>query len=361
MNTYCPHTISHKVTRPLRSITSLSFTIPFQPSMWDDKSTQSALAYTTHIIETKLKSSYSNECIKTMLNRLKQLFSRLNFNTRRKSIAVIISADSEKLIYLNFPVRLFVSVGNSISILDLVTGIKQEIGFYLLCICNGNIKLYEYFNERLNIVYEQKADAVSESDGNVEANAKVSYIIAYMNRNYQKPVFFVGSSKEFNCFQNNVSYPEIVFSIIKPPVQNSAETMHMIETTIVKKWSQWLAKFHIAQIAMAKRANTLIFNYGAVLQALCGSKNGLLLMNKRVKKELHNPATGDIHFQDSKIFISQVEKFIDRGNCIAIKECGMLKDLGGIVLLPDTMGGIQNTFSVAGYPSTRRRSGNLFL
>ena len=39
----------------------------------------------------------------------------------------------------------------------------------------------------------------------------------------------------------------------------------------------------------------------------------------------------------------------------------MLKDFGGIVLLPDTMNGIQNTFSFAGYPSTRRRSGNLFL
>ncbi len=357
MNTYCEQTITKKATKPLQFISSLGFVMPFQPSMWDDKSIQSALDYTTHIIETKLKISYSDECTNTMLGRIKQLFDRLNFNTHRKSIAVLISADSEKVMYLNFPVKLFVSTRSFISVLDLVTSIKQQPGFYLLFNSKDNLMLFEYCNKQLNKVYEQKPDAVSGYF--VDGAIRASSVITYMNTNYQKPVFIVGSREDVSSFQSTVSYPEIIFQVINTPVQYSAEMMQTIVTEIVEQWSHWLSKFQVRRIAMAKKGNTLIFKYSAVLQALCNSADGLMLMDKRVKKELQKPATGDILFMDSKFFISQIEKFVDRGNCIVIKENALLRDWGGIVLLPCTTSCHQDKHSYGGY-RIAGGTGNLF-
>jgi len=143
MNTYCTISILKRVNKPLQSIQSLGFAMPFQPSMWDDKSTQCALDITTHNIESKLKNSYSDEFSQYMLQRLQQLFTTLNFTTHRKSIATIISADAVKVMYLNFPVRLFISTNKFISVLKLLVGIKQEAGFYLLINSKTNRCIYE--------------------------------------------------------------------------------------------------------------------------------------------------------------------------------------------------------------------------
>jgi hypothetical protein len=335
MITYSTQVITKKATKPLESISSLGFVMPFQPAMWDDKSIKSALNYGTHIIETTLKSNYSEECTKTMLGRLQLLFKMLNFNTHRKGIAVIISADSEKVFYLNYPVRFSVCTGNFISLLDLVDSIKQETSFYLLFICQENICLYEYTNEHLNKVYEQKPDAVSGYF--VDAEVRATSVISYMNTNCQKPVFIVGNSEHLNAFQMAVPFSEIVFQIIQPLQQYSAEMLQSIITEIVEQWSYWLSKFDVGRIAMAKKANALVFNYDAVLKALYKSTDGLILMDKRVKKELQKHATDDIYSQGSDFFISQVERFLDRGNCIGIKQNGLLKEWGGIVLLPNSI------------------------
>jgi hypothetical protein len=357
MNTYCDSTIAKKLTKPLDSILSLGFVMPFQPSMWDDKSTQSTLDYCTHNIEKILHNTYSAECIKTMQGRLQLLFKRLNLNTHRKGLAVIISADSEKVFYLNYPVRFSVCTGNFISLLDLVHGIKQEAVFYLLFVCKENICLYEYTNEHLNKVYEQKPDEVSGCF--VDADVRATSVITYMNTNCQKPVFIVGSSEEMNAIQKSIPFSEIVFQITQAQPQDSAEILQRIVAEIVEQWSYWLSKFDMGRIAMTKKANALIFNYGEVLNALCNSTDGLILMDKRLKKELQKRTMGDTHSLEINFFISQIERFVDRGNCIGIKENGLLKDWGGIVLLPNSIPACQKP-SCFGEYCISGEMGNLF-
>jgi hypothetical protein len=347
MTTNCGQVITKKTIEPLDSISSLGFVMPFQPSMWDDRCIQSALDYTTHIIETKLKISYSGECANTMLGRLKQLFDRLNFNTHRKSIAVIISADSEKVIYLNFPVRLFVSTCNFVSILDLVASIKQETSFYLFFICEENAALFEYYGKQLNKVYEQKPDGLCGHL--VDANIRASWVISYMNSSYHKPVFIVGNREQMNSFQRAVPFPEIIFQIMIPHVQYGAETIQAVIKEIAGQWSYWLSKFHIGRICLAKKNSTFVSHYKEVLKSLCNSADGLLLMDRSLKRQLQNPASCDTYFHESKKFINQIERFVERGNCLEIQENDLLREWGGIVLLPDAMSRHRNELSFGGY------------
>jgi hypothetical protein len=357
MNTSCEPTITKKLTTPIDSILSLGFVMPFQPSMWDEKSTQFALDYCMNIVGKTLQNTYDIEYIKTIQARLQLLFKRLNFNTHRKGLAVIINADSEKVFYLNYPVRFSVCSGNFISLLDLMHSIKKDTVFYLLCVCQENICLYEYTNEHLNKVYEQKPDVFSGHF--VDADVRAISVITYMNTNCQKPIFIVGNSEQLNAFQMSVPFSEIVFQITKPQPKYNAEILQEIITEIVDQWSYWLSKFYVGRIAMAKKANALVFNYEEVLKALCNSIDGLILMEKKVKKELQKRVTGDVHFNELNFFISQLERFVDRGNCIGIKQNGLLKDWGGIVLLPNSIPTCQKPTYLGEYHISGEM-GNLF-
>jgi hypothetical protein len=323
-----------KTTKQLESVLALGFVMPFQPSLWDDKFTQSTLDYCTHNIEKKLQNTHTVESIKTMLGKLEHIFKNLNFNTHRKSLAVIISADLEKVYYLNYTVVFSVCTGNFISLLDLVHYIKQETIFFLLLASKEDICLYEYANEHLHKVYEQKPDAFYGYF--MDADIRAISVITYLNTNCQQPIFIVDNNEQLIAFHESVPFAEIIFPIIiEPPY--SAEMLQKITREIHKQWNFWLSKFHLGQITIAQKANALTFNYGAVLKALCNSTDGLILMEKAVKKELQKSVKGDMLFEESNFFIQQLERFVDRGNCIVIKENGLLKDWGGIVLLPNAI------------------------
>ena len=357
MATYCTQSIKKKAKKSIQPISSLGFVMPFQPTMCNEESIQSSLDYTFNIIERKLINTYSIDYTKTMLVRIKRLFHRLNFNTHRKSLAVLLSANSEKVIYLNFPVTLFVSTGNFISILGLVTGINQEIGFYLLFIFKRNITLYEYTDKHLHKVYEQMPDTISGYL--VEEVMRASSVITIMNKNSRKPVFIAGSREQVDSFQRAIPYPEIVFKLIRHPVQNNAETAQNMVTEIVNQWSYWLAEFDAGRLAMAKKCNTLIFQYEGVLKALCKSANGLMLMDNQLIKKLHKPEMDNNYSEDTNMFSNQLERFVDRGNCIGIKEDGLLKDCGGIALLPDMIDGHLNELTFRKHRISGQ-TGNLF-
>lgn len=350
MFTTCEEAITKKTILPATVISSLGFAMPFQPSMWDDKSINAVLVYITNIIETKLKGKYSDKCTEDMLARIKELFSRLNFNTHRKSLVVLLCPVSEKIFYLNFPVRLFVSVNSYVSILDLVSGIKRETDFYLSVIDEEKITCYEHFNRHLNKVYEQKADQVSA--GLNKESSKASAVIAFMNSQYQQPVFITGDRQQVQAFQRVAPFPEIIYEIIRPAGQYGPETMQSIVTGITDKWSYWLSKFIVGRVVLAQKNNTLIFHYEAVLRALRKSTDGLLLLDRRLKKQLQKPKTGNTGFQNADELFYQIERFVHRGNRLEITEPFLLNDWGGIVLIPVTMPACQGKLSLGMYYNT---------
>ena len=332
------HIVKKKISRPGKVFSSLGLAIPFQPSMWDEKYIQSVWKNAIEIVKTKLKGRYSDGCTNTILTRLEGLFTKLNFNTHRKSLAVILTPAEEKVIYLSFPVKPVVFLGKSVSLLDLAANMQPEADFYYFVLNEGSVSLYDYNDKQLRKVYEQNNESCPV---NLFKNA--SNVTELLNSKNEKPVFVTGSPNMVEEFCNCSSYSKRFFRLLYHSSPFSNKITQSLVNDITVHWSYWQSKFIKGKILIAQKAGTLIFNIDAVLKALGKCADGLLLVDKYLKHQLQKSKIANNIFHSATELLFQLEKFLVRGNRIEITETGLLKDMGGIVLLPDTASGASGT------------------
>lgn len=320
---------ARKITKPLPVFSSLGLIIPFQPSMWDEKSTEATWQHAIQIVQAKMNGRYSAECTGKVITRLGNLFAKLNFNTHRKSLAVILTPDEEKVIYLSYPVKPAVFSARSVSLLDLAANTQQEPDFYYLVINKDYASLYDYNSKQLRKVFEQNNENCP-----VKLFKGVSNTIELLNSKYEKPVFITGMPNLVEGFCNNSSYSKHFFTLLYHASPFSNEIIQSLIKEITAHWSYWHSKFIKGKILIAQNAGMLISNIDAVLKALGKGADGLLLIDKHLKRKIQKPnVTGNAFFKMADELINQIEKFLGRGNRIEITESGLLKDMGGIVLL----------------------------
>jgi hypothetical protein len=178
-------------------IYSLGLVIPFQPSMVDFKNIQKILNYTLEVVQIKLEGSYETEEIKTVIKRLENIFRKLNYNSHRKSVAIIIEGEVEKIIYLNYSGKPVVFLNDPFSLLDLVADSVRIPEFEILVLNKPGAELYEYFNNSLHKVFAQKNGlCINKKNGNEFLFQRISNIIKLINSKNDKPVFM--NSKRTN-------------------------------------------------------------------------------------------------------------------------------------------------------------------
>ncbi len=262
------------------------------------------------------------------MDRLNKIFGRLNFNTHRKSLAVTLSHDEEKIIYLSFPVRPTVFFSKSFSWFEMAANIQREPDFYYLVLNNDNSSLYDYNNKQLRKVHVQNNEPCPEKIfNNVVATFRL------LNDKNEKPVFVSGSPTLVELFCKSEYYTEIYFPLLHHTTPFRIEMIQSLVQEITSHWNNWRSKFIAGSLLLAQKSNRLISHTEAVLQALRRGADGLLLIDKRLKHQVHKSTSGNVVFQIADDLISLIEKFLTRGNRFEITETGMLKDLGGIVLL----------------------------
>lgn len=321
-------TMMRKAAKQLPVFSSLGLIIPFQPSMWDEKSIEAAWQHAIQIVQAKMNGRYSAECTAKVITRFAKLFARLNFNTHRESLVVILTPDEERLIYLSYPVKPVVFSGKSVSLLDLAANIQQEADFYYLVLNKDYASLYDYNSKQLRKVYEQNNETCP-----VTLFKKASNTIELMNSKYEKPVFVTGRPNLVEGFCNSSSYSEHFFTLLYHASPFSNEIIQSLVKEITSHWRYWQSKFIKRKILIAQKSGMLISNIDAVLKALGKCADGLLLVDKHIKHQLQKTSKTGGLFQLADEFMQQLEKFLARGNRIEITESGLLKDMGGIVLL----------------------------
>ncbi|HSN59926.1 MAG TPA: hypothetical protein VLR49_03260 [Ferruginibacter sp.] len=314
--------------KPGPAFSSMGLVIPFHPCMWDEKTIHSVWDNALAMVQTKLKLTYNKDYTQQLITRLKKIFNQINLNTHRKSLAIILTPREEKLIYLNFPVKPAVISGKEVSALDLAFNQKGEADFYCLVLNDNRVVLYDYTGTNLNKVYEN----INETKP-VVLFKNVTGIIKLLNPGYEKPVFVAGTPQQMEQFYNSPYYLKQYFNLSDHPEFVNNENNPSLVKEIVSHWSYWNSKFIEGKLMTAQNSNGIINNTEAVLHALRKSTDGLLLIDKRLKPQLRQTATGKSVFHTVDEFIKQVEKFLARGNHIQITQTGMLKNLGGIVLL----------------------------
>ena len=316
-------------------ISSLGLVIPFQPSMLDLKGVEAILNYTLEMVQNKLESQYQPEDIKRIIGRLKKIFANLNYNSHRKSVAIIIKGENEKIIYLDYNEKPVVFLTNSFSLLDLVGASVRNAEFELLIFTKTRAYLYEFFNNSLHKVFAEAVGSNNDKNGGKETLIhRIGNIIKMVNKKNDKPVFiFSEDEQQTNKFCEIFPFREIVFKITLSSNQDLPETVKLLAEKINRQWDQCQKKLVCGQIAIAKKSHNLFSHLNLVTKALKHSNDGLLLIDAYMKEEIRNSLEDEALFASTQKLTDEIERFLARGNRIEITEGGLLDTFGGIVLI----------------------------
>jgi hypothetical protein len=344
LDTYHKQGIKKKI-RVRKVFSSLGLVIPFQPSMWDDKTVLAELIYAIKTVSKALREKYTSDCADKVLHRLEKIFAQLNFDTLRKSVAIVLEPGNEKIIYLNFVAKPVLFFGKSISLLNLVTNVPREADFYFLVFDGTDVRMYEYYNRQLGKVYEHKSLMPNGHLANtVDLYHTIFTQIELINYGYKKPVFISGREEDMDMFLSRCPFAAITFKKNNPIMKYPVEIIKLMALEINFQWRSLQSKFIRGRIKLAAKSNTLIGNKEAVLQALQKKWDGLLLLDKRLNKQLQKSKSSTPVFEAADELLLEVEHFLMRGNVLQITETGLLKNFGGIALLAKENVGFEEVF-----------------
>jgi hypothetical protein len=318
-----------------RLFPSLGIAIPFQPTMSDQKSLLAGLCDIIERVEKRIKNRYSRHYSNNVVKRLKELLGNLNFTTHRKSIALLLSPNREKIFYLAFPVFPFVLLRKSVSLLDLIPAKQKEICFYLVVLTKSSIVFYQYRDGQVAKVYEQDYTGFTSLASNwKESFQKASVNLQLLNRGQRRPVFVTGKKQAIHLFLNAYPFSEIIFKKFRPGAPNTEQAIEALVSKMVITVARWQPKFMLGQVRLAQQTGTLVADLENVLPLLSKSENGLLLIDKRLQQQIQRLKPTAIISSKKIDLIHQIEYFLERGNQMEITKPGLLKKWGGIVLLP---------------------------
>ena len=345
---------SNPLPRPRKAYSSVCIAIPFQPTMMDEASIRAIWDEAVASLQLKLADKYSKECRQSLLKRLDKLFTRLNVNTRRKSIAIIMTPDSEKVVYLNFAVKPAVFFSKSSSLLDLVANVEKEVDFYFFALDKEMVRLYECNKLRFAKVYEQRTQTCEDT------RFKNAFsVIQLLNRKHEKPVFVAGTDNLTGQFCSSAVYAERFFSLSSASYKYDDDDILLLIKGINENRDYWHARFMKNLIIAARQSDSLVTNIDAVTRALASHTDGLLLIDKHLKHQLQQlKATGGLVYLAQE-FMQQLEAFLVRGNRVDITAPGLLANMGGIALLKS---GTADVLDAAVYSSRRKaiKGGEVF-
>lgn len=309
-------------------ILSLGLLIPFQPSIWDYKITVEVWNNFLRMVKIEMELMYSKECTDKIIVRLQKLFSNLNFNTHRKSLAVVLTPAEDKIIYLDVPVKPLVFFGKSISVLDLAASIQQEPDFYYLVLHERYTSLYEYNHNQFRKIYKQHNETC-----HISLFKKTAAVIELLNDKNEKPLFVTGSPNLVEQFCNSEYYKQKYISLLHHKGPFSIEIIQSLVKEIIGHWGEWKSIYFKGVVVLAQKTNRLVSNKESVFRALQTGADGFLLMDKGLQRELLKSTARDDTFQNIDELMSQIEKFLARGNRFEIVDSDLLKNMGGIALL----------------------------
>jgi hypothetical protein len=128
----------------------VSLFMPFEPKMVSKNEIVYKLQSLLNEAEQKLIKTFSISAAKPILERLKSVIKNLDYSTHKKSTAIYVSAEEEKLFYLDTPLEEKVIVDTSFNIRSLVQS-KKRLQQHLVLVLGNNISRV-YFGNGLHLV-----------------------------------------------------------------------------------------------------------------------------------------------------------------------------------------------------------------
>ena len=336
---------------------SVVIVLPFEPKMRSKTELESKLQIALSKAEKELMIGYPSGQATSLLKKLRSLTRNLNYATHKRSLVILVSEETEEVLYLDMEVEERVITDGSFRMRDLVDSRTKAVEYLVLLLSarqskmyagNGNILKLIKSNAPQNVyayLNEPPERVANYSDADERREIMLDKFLHHMDEGlsailkaYPLPVFLVGSDRVLGHFcaisRHNSS---IAGRIYKNCSEEDIAGLGDHLAPYIRDWQKVRQQNALRQVDQAAGAGKLS---GGMQEVACTAKyrNSRLLVIERGMGEAADlngvmPADAPGKFFIKSPIDSIVQKVLENGGDVEWVDKGMLKDHGGIALV----------------------------
>jgi hypothetical protein len=332
---------------------SIALSFSFRPSLDDHEKIHLFLAKIFKKAARRVLPYAVPADAEMLLARLNECIKKLDFNTQRKGVIILVFLHHEKMIYLKDEVNTRVLFGENLCLLQLLTALKKELSFYLVVYGLSRLTAYEFKNNFLR----QVNDKIFQANISLpEANRMTFSMVEKLYRVEEKPIFLLGRKGLAKQAVKNLEPNMPIYSLQQFSGLSTSAYLLKICAALQRNQVNVLSKYQLFRISTPDHPNKLFAGLLHVFNALRQNRDGVLFIDTSFVEGFVNLTVSkeDLNFKPQ--FLSSIERFLQRGNRIEVTKPDLLLSFGGVALLDIT----RTAEQVRSYVISIRRGNILF-
>lgn len=336
---------------------AVSILLSFAPHMGRKAAIEKNLSQSVSLARNLLFERFPSEVSLPVMFRLEQLVTQVNYNSFAKSIAIFVSATTEKILYLDIELKEWVAVDDTFHMQDLLCARRQPMQYLVMSISKEEARIFLGKDQELrcikvNHAYNlQKnhscitASAVMQQAGDSLAGEFMAYAdtgLGMVLEHYPFPVFLLGTDAILRQFAYSSRHAAHIVSYIEGDYTNCQEdVIRSLLTPYFHNWNYLKQALVLQRAQMAKMENKLFAGLEAVHTAVDHKKGKLLLIEQGYtgsaqpasEKKLPAGYSPGHPFYIKNMVDELIEKMLRQNGDVVIVEEGRLLEYGRIALL----------------------------
>ena len=330
---------------------SAALVLPFNPKMTPRLQLERSLRNTMERAEKELLTSHPAEDALPVIRKLRSLVRGLNYSTLRRSVALFVSAEEEKVCYMEMEVEERVIVDKPFRVRDLAQCRQQEAEYLVLVLSTNESKMYRSIGHSLQLVKSNTPQSmyaylneVPERTGNfsdpgARREVMLNKFLHHMDlglgavlKAYPLPVFVIGSERVTGHFSSISHHGKNIAAFIhRNCIEEGPEKLLEILQPQLANWQRLKQELIRRQIEKALEAGKLVSGLEAVRKAAACRNSRLLVIES-------DGETGGTELNQGNrlrhsIIDEIAEKVLGNGGEIEQVDKGGLGDHGPIVII----------------------------
>ncbi len=348
--------------QPVPTGPCISLILPFEPKMGSKALLQQRLQRSLKTVEKELLKAYPPFTAEVIIKKLNTLIGTLDFATYKKSIAIFVSSDIERVYYLDFQVEEKVIVDQSFEIRDIILNKQMNRQYLLLLLGSDKARIFLCEGEHLDLILENNIDRIRQQENSSEKVSNFTdpgsfrevldrkfyrYIdngLSILIKAYPVPLMVAGTKKTRAHFiemsRNKQSIVELINGNYVDATQ--ADVLKMLEPYL-NDWQKIREKDLMLQLDRAMSSRKCVSGIRNVHKAASKGNARLLLVEKdyiypafiaphNELKIVKNAEAGNaMYVKDAVDDI--IEKVLDHGGDVEFVSTGLLSDYMHIALV----------------------------
>lgn len=346
-----------------QTIPCISLIMPFEPKMSLETELSYKLDLAADKIEKEIRKRYSGEDADPVMERLRHLLKRLDYNTHKKSIAIFVSKTYEKVYYLDLPLDEKIVIDDTFEIRDLIYS-KHEIHKYLLAVLSSkHCKVYlgntvQFFPVLLNTPDHVAAYAneIPEKVANFSDEHKrkeimlekflhhIDTALTQLLHSYNLPLFVMGTDRTIGHFKKISHNTDRVLNYVHGNFEDKTEAeLKAIMEPYVADWRRIIQQDLLHQIESARNANRVAIGLREVCKDVLLKKGRLLILEKNyllpanfatIASDMERYRPSDEHaFYIKDAIDDLIERVLASGGDVEFVDEGLLNHFQKMVLI----------------------------